>query len=277
MSGERTEPDRVERSVVEELLDLAVTAARAAGSVLRERFREPRTGVDTKSSSTDMVTDADRAAEAVILSGIRSERPNDAIWGEESGHDDGSTGLRWVVDPLDGTTNFLFGIPHWAVSIACEDADGAVLGVVYDPLRDELFVARRGKGATLNDEPIAVSGATDLEHGLVATGFSYRPEERAAAAAILPALITRIRDVRRAGAAALDLAWVAAGRLDGYYETPIEHWDVAAGALLVREAGGVVGSLPSVGRPRSEGLVAAAPGVFEDLRKAVLDLLEGQG
>lgn len=258
--------------MIDPLMDLAQSAARAAGSVLRDRFAEPRTGVGTKSSATDMVTDADRAAESVIVRGILAERPGDAILGEERGEADGSTGLRWVVDPLDGTTNFLFGVPQWAVSIACEDATGAILGVVYDPLRDELFAAARGRGATLNGEAIGVSGATDLSRALIATGFSYRADERAAAASILPELLTKVRDIRRAGAASLDLAWTAAGRVDGYYETPIEHWDVAAGTLLVREAGGRTDALPSVG-PSGEGLVAAGPGIFAGLRELVLELL----
>lgn len=258
--------------MVDELLDLALSAARAAGAVLRDRFRGPIRDVRTKSSATDIVTEADQASEAVILRGIRSERPNDTILGEEGGLARGSSGLRWVVDPLDGTTNFLFGVPQWAVSIACEDADGAVLGVVYDPLRDEMFVARRGKGATLNDQPVRVTEATDLAKSLIATGFAYKPEERRAAARILPDLITQVRDIRRPGAASLDLAWVAAGRFDGYYETPIEHWDVAAGQLLVSEAGGAHAPLPDPVGDRA-GLVAAGRGIFDDLRDLVLGLL----
>jgi len=254
--------------MTDELLDLAVTAARAAGALLRGRCVEPRTGVGTKSSGTDMVSDADRAAEALIFSGIRDARPDDAILGEESGEAGGSTGLRWVVDPLDGTTNFLFGIPHWAVSIACEDGEGAILGVIYDALRDELFCARRGEGATLNDTPILASRKEDLGDALVATGFSYRPGEREMAARALGGIIARVRDVRRAGAASLDLAWVACGRLDGYYETPIEHWDVAAGTLLVTEAGGRTGSIPGIAG-EGEGLVAAGSELFEGLRALV--------
>jgi myo-inositol-1(or 4)-monophosphatase len=254
--------------VTQDLLDLAVTAARGAGVLLRERFGVPRTDVDTKSSATDMVTDADRAAEAFITEGIHSERPDDAILGEETGEARGSSGLRWVVDPLDGTTNFLFGIPHWAVSIACEDAGGPFVGVVYDALRDELFTATRDGGASLNGERIAASGATDLSRALVATGFSYRAEERGAGALLLPTILPRVRDVRRAGAASLDLAWVAAGRVDAFYESGLAPWDSAAGRLLVMEAGGRIDAMPALG-PSGDGLIASSPGIFDALRDLI--------
>jgi myo-inositol-1(or 4)-monophosphatase len=254
--------------MTDDLLELAVTASRAAGVLLRERFRAPRTGVDTKSSLTDMVTDADRAAEALIKEGIHSERPDDAILGEETGEARGSSGLRWVVDPLDGTTNFLFGIPHWAVSIACEDADGAFVGVVHDPLRDELFSAKRGEGAALNGSPIAVTDAADLARALVGTGFSYRAEERAVAAALLPTILPRVRDVRRAGAASLDISWVGAGRLDAFYESGLAPWDAAAGTLIVREAGGRTDVMPALG-PSGTGLIASGPLIFDDFRDLI--------
>jgi myo-inositol-1(or 4)-monophosphatase len=254
--------------MTDDLLELAVTAARGAGALLRDRFHQPRTGVGTKVSSTDMVTDADRASEAFITGGIKSERPDDAVLGEETGEARGSSGIRWVIDPLDGTTNFLFGIPHWAVSIACEDAHGAFAGVVYDPLRDELFAARRGIGATMNGKAIAVGTSTDLARALIGTGFSYRREERAAAAMLMPAILPNVRDVRRNGAASLDLAWVAAGRLDGFYESGLAPWDRAAGVLIVQEAGGVVGEMPALG-PSGVGVLCAGPGVFEPLRALV--------
>jgi myo-inositol-1(or 4)-monophosphatase len=254
--------------VTDQLLDLAVTAARAAGALLRERFHAPRTGVATKSTVTDMVTDADRAAEALIKEGIHSERPDDAILGEETGEAGGSSGLRWVIDPLDGTTNFLFGVPHWAVSIACEDGDGAVVGVVFDALRDELYAATRGRGASMNGNEIAVSGAAELARALVGTGFSYASEERAAAAALLPTILPRVRDIRRFGAASLDLAWVACGRFDAFYESGLAPWDSAAGRLLVREAGGRVDVMPSLG-PNGEGVIASTPGVFDGLRDLI--------
>ena len=254
--------------MTDDLLDLAVKAARAAGTLLRERFHAPRTGVDTKSTSTDMVTDADRGAEAIIKEGIRSERPDDAVLGEETGEVGGSSGLRWIVDPLDGTTNYLFGIPHWAVSIACEDGDGSLVGVVYDALRDELFTATRGRGASMNGSKISVSDAKELSRALVGTGFSYASEERAAAAALLPTILPRVRDVRRLGAASLDLAWVACGRLDAFYESGLAPWDSAAGRLLVIEAGGRVEPMPSLGRSGT-GLIVSSPAIFDDVRDLI--------
>jgi myo-inositol-1(or 4)-monophosphatase len=263
--------------VTDDLLGLAITAARAAGNLLRERFRAPQGDVSTKTSPTDMVSDADRAAEALIADGIRSERPDDSILGEETGEDFGPSGLRWIVDPLDGTTNYLFGIPHWAVSIACEDSDGVFAGVVFDPLRDELFSARRGGGATLNGQQISVGEAGDLSRALIGTGFSYRPEERAAAAALLPRVLPEVRDIRRAGAASLDLAWVAAGRLDGFYESGLAAWDRAAGSLIAAEAGARVEAMPALG-PSGDGVITAGSGIFDGLR-ALLEraLAEARG
>lgn len=255
---------------MEKLLGIAEEAARAAGDLLRARFAEPRTGVGVKSSSTDMVTDADRAAEELILARIRAARPADGVLGEETGDTPGTTGLRWIVDPLDGTTNFLFGIPQFAVSIACEDAAGTLVGVVHDPVRGETFAASRGRGATLDGERTLVTGATDLSRALLATGFSYLSEERAIQAEMLTRILPRVRDVRRAGSAALDLAWTAAGRFDGFYETPIQLWDRVAGMLLVREAGGRAEDLDAIG-PSGPGCVAAGPALFGELRTLVRD------
>jgi len=255
------------------LLDLAVDAARAAGALLLERARAPRTGVSTKSSATDMVSDADRASEALIVEGILAARPDDAILGEEGAGREGTSGVRWVIDPLDGTTNFLFGIPHWAVSIAAEDSGGALVGVVFDPTRDELFAAARGGGATLNDARISASDATDLARALVATGFSYDPAEREVGARVAAELIGHVRDLRRAGAASLDLAWTACGRLDAYYEAHLAPWDCAAGALLVAEAGGRLTQMPEIG-PGGPGLIVGGPGIFEGLRARIDTALE---
>jgi myo-inositol-1(or 4)-monophosphatase len=212
-----------------------------------------------------MVSDADRLAEEAIAALIRRERPTDGLLGEEGAATGGTSGRRWVVDPLDGTTNYLYGFPVWAVSVAVEDADGALAGVVLDPSRGELFGAARGGGATLNGEPIGVREGTPLERSLIATGFAYDPDRRAEQARVLRHVLPRVRDVRRGGAAALDLAWVAAGRVDGYYERGLKPWDWAAGRLLVAEAGGAVASLP--GPP--EGLAAAAPPLLDDLLRLV--------
>ena len=229
------------------------------------RFGGPARGVDSKSSSTDMVSDADREAEQAIAALLRAERPDDGLLGEEGADVDGTSGRRWVVDPLDGTTNFLYGFPAWAVSVAVEDDEGAITGVVYDAVRDELFAAERGRGATANGEPIEVRTGAPLDRALIATGFGYDAGRRARQAEIVRVVLPKVRDIRRAGAAALDLAWVAAGRLDGYWERGLHPWDWAAGRLLVTEAGGLVRDLP--GDPH--GLVAAEPALVTPLMEMV--------
>jgi myo-inositol-1(or 4)-monophosphatase len=211
-----------------------------------------------------MVSDADREAEELLARLIAEARPHDALLGEEGAGREGTTGLRWVVDPLDGTTNFVFGYPQWAVSIAVEDADGVVAGAIHDPSRDELFSAARGGGATLNGRPIHVRHTDDLGQALIGTGFSYDAEERVQQALQLSRVIGEVRDIRRGGAAAIDIAWVACGRLDGYWESGLNVWDWAAGSLLVTEAGG------RWQRERGGPLgvdqnLAACPGVFDRL------------
>ena len=176
---------------------------------------------------------------------IAAARPDDAILGEEGAERAGTSGRTWVVDPLDGTTNFLFGLPAWAVSVACEDEGGPLVGCVFDPKHDELFLAARGEGASLNGAAIEVSNRGELAKALVATGFNYDGELRRSQARQLSELISHVRDVRRGGAASLDLAWVACGRLDGFYEAGLGRWDWAAGSLLVREAGGSFRRAPS--------------------------------
>jgi myo-inositol-1(or 4)-monophosphatase len=224
---------------VDELLDLAVATAREAGALL-QRFADGRDlDVATKSSATDPVSDADHASERLIVERLLTARPDDGLLAEEdTGNRSSTSGLTWVVDPLDGTVNYLYGIPQWCVSIAVEDQDGPLVGVVFDPPKDELFSAARGQGARLNGERIAASAVSDLGDTLVATGFAYEPPIRSDQAAVAAAMVRELRDLRRAGAAALDLAWVAAGRLDAYYEGNLKPWDWSAGRLLVEEAGG---------------------------------------
>jgi myo-inositol-1(or 4)-monophosphatase len=255
-----------------DLLDLAVRAAHAAGELLLERFRRPVGGVETKSSGTDMVSDADRDSEALIVGLIARERPRDAILAEEGGESGGSGELRWVIDPLDGTTNFLYGIHQWAVSVACEDDEGTLAGVVHVPCLGETFAASRGRGATLNHAPIRVSRLTDLSTALVATGFAYTREERSAWGRVVHGLLPRVRDIRRPGSAATDLAWAAAGRVDAYAEIPCAQWDRTAGMLIVAEAGGVTGMLPALG-PSGEGVIAAPPALYDTLRSLIDELL----
>lgn len=224
------------------LVGLARRVALAAGELLvasngtAER-RVLARGATRKSSRTDLATDADRASEALVRSAILAERPNDAILGEEEGETSGGSGLTWIVDPLDGTTNFVYGFPAWAVSIAVADEDGVVAGVVVDPLRGETFEATRGGGAFMNGERLAVADPPGLAEALVGTGFAYSADRRRLQAALLPEVLPAVRDIRRAGAAALDLCWVAAGRLDAYYEAGLNPWDLAAGLLVATEAG----------------------------------------
>jgi myo-inositol-1(or 4)-monophosphatase len=208
-----------------------------------------------------MVSDADRDAEALIRDLIADERPDDGLLGEEGSQADGASGRRWVVDPLDGTTNYLYRFPAWVVSIALEDAEGGLVGVVYDPLRREAFTATRGGGAQLNGSAIAVSGAERLDTALIGTGFGYAAERRIEQAAVVSRLLPLVRDIRRAGAAALDLCMVACGRLDGYYERGLNAWDWSAGSLIASEAGAAV--LPLPGEPL--GLAVASPAIADEL------------
>jgi myo-inositol-1(or 4)-monophosphatase len=244
------------------LLDLATRLAREAGTLLLAGLHDLRTGLTSKSSPTDVASDADRAAEALIVGALRRERPGDAILAEEGSAATGTTGLRWVVDPLDGTVNYVYRGVAFAVSIAVEDAGGAVAGAVYDPQRDELFAAVRGDGATVNGLPLRANPVTDLAQALVATGFSYVAAERARQAGVLAHVLPRVRDVRRLGSAALDLCAVAAGRVDAYYEYGCSPWDVAAGGLVAAEAGAVVTPLRLHDRDYT---VAAAPGIASAL------------
>jgi myo-inositol-1(or 4)-monophosphatase len=214
---------------------------------------------------TDPVSDADRAAEDAIGELLAAERPDDGLLAEEGSRADASSGRRWVVDPLDGTVNFLYGIPAWCVSVALQDEDGAAVGVVHDPLREETFRATRGGGSSLNGAPLHVRERDDLSRALVATGFGYDRERREMQAEVLRRVLPRVRDIRRAGAAALDFSWLAAGRLDGYWERGLSAWDWAAGRLLVEEAGGAVVELP--GEPL--GLVAANPALLPELVELV--------
>jgi myo-inositol-1(or 4)-monophosphatase len=225
-------------------LELADRAARAAGDVLMGFYGRPAEGVATKSSATDLVSDADRTAERTIRELLEAERPDDGLVAEEGSRARGDSGRRWVVDPLDGTINFLYGFPFWGVSVALEDADGLLLGVIHAPVYRETFHAVRGEGAFLLGEEertqLRVREPRPLDQSLVSTGFSYEPARRAEQAKVLAELLPRARDIRRAGAAALDLAWLAAGRVDAFFERGLQHWDWAAGRLLVEEAGGAV-------------------------------------
>ena len=223
--------------------EIAVETALAAGAVLRERLSLDRT-IDFK-GAIDLVTDADRASEELVEAAIIGRFPDHRFVGEETSFlsgdvPAGSEQYSWLVDPLDGTTNYAHRYPHFAVSIALEHAGQVILGVVYDPMRNELFAAERGGGATLNGAPIAVSRIDKLERSLLGTGFAYSAEERRENARIWNGFLTLAQGVRRDRSAALNLCYVACGRLDGFWERPLNAWDLAAGSLLVEEAGGVI-------------------------------------
>ena len=232
------------------------------------RFRHPAEGVSTKTSPTDLVSKADKDSETLITGLISQNRADDGFLGEEGGAGESTSGYRWIIDPLDGTVNYLFGIPVWCVSIAVEDTSGTLAGVVHDPNRNETFGAARGEGAWLNDDPITVSERIDLSQALIGTGFAYDATARRAQAQVVARVLPRVRDIRRAGSAALDLCWVACGRFDGFYEAVMEVWDNAAGALIVKEAGGVVSDLPAP-HGTSHGLVASGPRLHDGLRALV--------
>lgn len=255
-----------------DLLALAEDAARAAARLLVDRRPEGDLEVTaTKSSATDIVTEMDKASEALLVEHIRAVRPDDGFLGEEGSDVAGSSGVTWVLDPIDGTVNYLYAIPGYAVSVAARVGDDVVAGVVVNPVSGELWSARRGHGARLDGRPIEVNSAPELAMALVATGFGYDPRRRARQADILRTVIPQIRDIRRAGAASLDLCAVACGRVDGYYEQGLKPWDLAAGGLIAREAGARVEGLG--GRPAGEDLVVAAPpGLFERLERLLAEL-----
>ncbi|MCW3029765.1 MAG: inositol monophosphatase [Solirubrobacterales bacterium] len=269
------------------LLEVAVDAARMAGTLLHERARRgAERDIASKSTPTDLVSEADLASERAIRELLAARRPHDGFVGEEGGASEGSSGLSWVVDPLDGTVNFLFGIPQWCVSVAVRDAEGTVAGAVYDPNRGELFTATR-------DGPAAMSGPDGMVHlsgpgrtparsqrgpgsaggealsgAMIATGLAYDASVREAQARVLARLIPRVRDIRRLGSAALDLTWTAAGRYDAYFERSVKQWDIAAGALICERAGVRVLELP-VFENLPWGILVAGPELAEPLLELV--------
>jgi myo-inositol-1(or 4)-monophosphatase len=283
--------ERASVSEPQELLELAVAAARMAGGLLAERARHgAEREVASKSTPTDLVSEADVSSQRAIRELLRERRPDDGFVGEEEGRSEqGRSGLRWVVDPLDGTVNFLFGIPQWSVSVAVRDDAGTLAGAVYDPNRDELFSARRDGDALMKSphgvielshpagrEPAherrtgedAGPGGEDLASAMVATGLAYDAEVRRAQAKVLERLVPCVRDIRRFGSAALDLTWTAAGRYDAYYERSVKQWDIAAGALLCERAGLRVLELP-VHENLPWGILVAPPALATPLFELV--------
>jgi myo-inositol-1(or 4)-monophosphatase len=248
-------------------IDIAIRAARAGAEIVAAGFRTATT-TDMK-GVVDPVTAIDKASEEAVVAVIRDARPDDGILAEEGNAVEAASGRRWVIDPLDGTVNFIHGIPHVSVSVGLEDQDGVLVGVVIDPIRDEEFTAVRDQGAFLDGSPMRVSATDNIGGALIVTGFPYDRRDRGSDYAIVAGAVLEVaRGVRRFGSAALDLAWVAAGRFDGYWEFSLSPWDMTAGILLVAEAGGTLSS--SAGGPLDHtDLVVTNGRIHEDLRGVV--------
>jgi len=270
-------PDRTR--LHRELQELALWASGGAAAILLEAHKRSGTHqvgleIETKSSATDLVTQVDRAAEEFLREAILSKRPDDGILGEEGTSVQGSSGIDWVIDPLDGTTNFVYGHPGFAVSIGISIDNVPSVGVVHDPLHGDIFSAKRGEGAYRNGQVARPSQVSSLELALVATGFSYSAQRRAEQAHIINSLLPQVRDIRRMGSAALDLCSAACGRVDAYFEFGLAPWDMAGGAIIASEAGLSVGGLAGSWTfdsdhewPEGEYIIAAPPELFGPLRQ----------
>ena len=261
----------------DDLLAIASQVAVAAGSLARMRRAEGVEVADSKSSPVDVVTHADRETEGLIRAMLADARPDDGFLGEESDASGGSSGLTWVVDPIDGTVNYLYGIPHYAVSIAVVEGDpdpltwSALAGCVVNPAIGENFTATAGGGAFLGATPIRVAPAVDVSQALIGTGFAYDSAMRGFQGRIVAELLPEVRDIRRQGTASLDLCAVACGRLNGYFERTLSPWDHAAGALIAREAGAMVTGLAGAA-PSSDFILAAEPNLAERLERRLVEL-----
>jgi myo-inositol-1(or 4)-monophosphatase len=252
------------------MLNIAVKAARRAGNVINRASRNLDTVAFREKAVNDFVSEVDREAEQAVIRTLRDAYPAHSILAEESGAS-GESEYQWIIDPLDGTTNFIHGFPQYCVAIALKHRELVTQAVIYDPSRNDLFTATRGRGAFLNDQRMRVSKRTQLRASLIGTGFPFRQlEHMEVYLAILRDMMKGAAGVRRAGSAALDLAYVAAGRLDGFWEFGLSPWDMAAGALLVTEAGGLVGDLAGENRYLQTGnIVAGNPKVFVELLRAM--------
>jgi myo-inositol-1(or 4)-monophosphatase len=254
------------------LLDFAIQTARDAGRILAERFGR-KIEISNK-SEIDLVTESDLASERLIIDRIRTYYPRHSILAEESGAStphENESGWRWIIDPLDGTTNYAHGYPCFCVSIALENQGRMEIGVVYDPIRDEMFAAERGQGASLNGRRITVSQTRSLASALLCTGFPYDVRERNEFARHFASFIMHAQGVRRDGAAALDLAYVAAGRFDGFWEEGLKPWDVAAGALIIEEAGGRISNYLGAPLDIHNPPIVASNGLIHDQMREVLN------
>jgi myo-inositol-1(or 4)-monophosphatase len=258
------------QSLGHELRSIAEQLARAAGDMALAGRKSGDVTATTKSSPTDMVTQYDKASEDMITAGLRELRPDDGIIGEEGASREGTSGITWHIDPIDGTSNFYFDIPMWAVSIGAVDENGPLAGAVYAPALGDMFTAARGEGAVLNGAPIAVRNNTLLSDALVCTGYSYRASEREVHARRVASMVSKIRDIRRFGAAAIDLCFVACGRYDVYFEEHLHSWDLIAGQIIATESGAVVTDFSGDAvTPRQ--VLASQPGVHAAMIQLIAD------
>lgn len=263
--------DSAEQQLKTELLGVALEAAHLAGAFLRDGRPDDLGVAATKTSAVDVVTEMDIASEKLITDFFAERRPDDGVLGEEGASSEGSSGIQWVIDPIDGTVNYLYGRPDWSVSIAARKDGETLVGVVHAPMRGETYRAVLGEGAFVNDKAARTRPAPPFGQALVGTGFGYVAERRARQAEVARQLIPLVRDIRRGGSAAIDLCDVALGRLDAYYERGLNPWDFAAGELIAREAGALTGGRPGEA-PTGELTIAAPPGLFEDLQGRLEEL-----
>lgn len=255
--------------IANQILDISLELAHTSGKRALEGRIAGLQNVETKSTSTDMVTEFDKATEKYIVEQIRARRPHDSIIGEEGAAYAGSSQYTWCIDPIDGTTNFLYALPSWSVSIGISDDSGQLVGVVYIPALDETFTAVRGQGAFLNNRSIRCNDTSDVSKALVCTGFSYSPEQRSKQSKRVSKFIHKIRDIRRFGAASVDICYVACGRLDAYFEENLHQWDIAAAELIAIEAGAKSGDFSGEASSPEEILIAC-PKVFKQLSEMII-------
>ena len=270
---ERTRGPKVTKTqsdqLSQELLKLCKTLAETGGKKALAGRLAGLGQVETKSTSTDMVTEFDRATEKYIVDEIRRLRPTDSIVGEEGASVVGTSGVTWCIDPIDGTTNFLYALPGWSVSIGVSDENGPLVGVVYIPALDEMFHAIRNQGAYLNNKQIFCNNTSDLSKALVCTGFCYLPENRTIQSQRVAKFIHQVRDIRRFGAASIDICFVACGRLDAYFEENLYQWDIAAAELIAIESGARSGNF-SGGSSTPKEFMVTCPAMFDKLSNLVI-------
>jgi myo-inositol-1(or 4)-monophosphatase len=242
---------------VEQLLNLAESIARKAGALLTNR--PSKFELDQKSGVFDFATQMDHESEKLIVGEILKSRPDDGLLGEEGSNRPSTSGITWVIDPIDGTVNYLYNIPGWCISIAAKDSEGAIVGVVYSPATNSLWKASRGNGALLNDQPISCNEPVALDRALVGSGFAYDIEKRKIQATLIARLLPQIRDLRRLGACAVDICHVATGSLDAYFEAGVNEWDYAAAGLIATEAGAVISIDMGIWNGEKNTVIVAGP------------------